>query len=308
MPPETFTLFHYPLSPFSEKMRAMLGYAQLPWQSVAVKEMPPRPVLATLAGGYRKVPVAQLGADIFCDTHLIASEVAALSGKPLLAVEQCSADVQAFVRETDMDIFLSCLLAGSGGGLLMKLVKSTSVIDTLKFLADRVAMGRKARVKAPSPRGAGAKLTAHLEGLEVRLQAQPYLFGDEPCHADFSAYHSLWFVVDLAEKPLLVDFPKVREWYLRMRSFNQPEVTALSADQALINASQAEPRPLPANASDNLLLGQEISLAPVDYGRDPVYGLLVAETPERWIIAREDAQVGTVHLHFPRQGFRVRAR
>ena len=308
MSPETFTLFHYPLSPFSEKMRAMLGYAQLPWQSVAVKEMPPRPVLATLAGGYRKVPVAQLGADIFCDTHLIASEVAALSGKPLLAVEQCPEDVQAFVRETDMDIFLSCLLAGSGGGLLMKLVKNTSVIDTLKFLADRVAMGRKARIKAPSPRAAGAKLTAHLEGLEARLQAQPYLFGDEPCHADFSAYHSLWFVVDLAEKPLLVDFPKVREWYLRMRSFNQPEVTTLSAGQALINASQAEPRPLPANASDNPLLGQEVSLAPVDYGRDPVYGLLVAETPERWIIAREDPQVGTVHLHFPRQGFRVRAR
>ncbi|MCH8497301.1 MAG: glutathione S-transferase family protein [Marinobacter sp.] len=308
MPPATFTLFHYPLSPFSEKMRAMLGYAELPWQSVAVREMPPRPVLAALAGGYRKVPVAQLGADVFCDTHLIASEVAALSGKPLLAVEQCSPEVQAFIRDTDMAVFLTCLMAGSGGGLLMKLVKSTSVLDTLKFLADRIAMGRKARVKAPSPRSARASLTKHLQGLEARLVGQPFLFGTEPCHGDFSAYHSLWFVVDLAEKPLLVDFPGVRAWYQRMHSFSQADVTPLSASQALANASEAQPRPLPANANDNLLLGQEVSLAPVDYGRDPVYGVLVAETADRWIVARQDAQVGTVHLHFPRHGFRVRAR
>ena len=34
-------LHHYTLSPFSEKARAMLGYAGLQWQSVTVAEMPP---------------------------------------------------------------------------------------------------------------------------------------------------------------------------------------------------------------------------------------------------------------------------
>ncbi|HBC20217.1 MAG TPA: glutathione S-transferase family protein, partial [Alcanivorax sp.] len=48
-------LHHYALSPFSEKVRAMLGYAGLDWQSVTVREMPPRPMLAPLAGGYRKI-------------------------------------------------------------------------------------------------------------------------------------------------------------------------------------------------------------------------------------------------------------
>ena len=35
-------LHHYTLSPFSEKARAMFGYAGLEWQSVTVAEMPPR--------------------------------------------------------------------------------------------------------------------------------------------------------------------------------------------------------------------------------------------------------------------------
>jgi hypothetical protein len=49
----------------------MLGYADLSWQSCITREMPPRPLLARLAGGYRKIPVAQIGADIFCDSRVL---------------------------------------------------------------------------------------------------------------------------------------------------------------------------------------------------------------------------------------------
>ncbi len=57
-------LYHYALSPFSEKIRAMLGYTGMSWESVTVREMPPRPQLDQLAGGYRRIPVAQIGADM----------------------------------------------------------------------------------------------------------------------------------------------------------------------------------------------------------------------------------------------------
>lgn len=67
-----FILHHYVLSPFSTKIRAMLGQAGLDWRSAITREMPPRPVLEVLAGGYRKIPVAQIGADVFCDTRVIA--------------------------------------------------------------------------------------------------------------------------------------------------------------------------------------------------------------------------------------------
>ena len=66
-------LYHYALSPFSEKIRAMLGYTGMSWESVTVPEMPPRPQLDRLAGGYRRVPVAQMGADILCDSKPMAT-------------------------------------------------------------------------------------------------------------------------------------------------------------------------------------------------------------------------------------------
>lgn len=95
-------LHHYPMSPFSEKIRAMLGYAGLGWQSVTVREMPPRPKLELLTGGYRKIPVAQIGADVFCDTRTIDREIAALGNKPELVLEDSSEAVQTFVRDTDL--------------------------------------------------------------------------------------------------------------------------------------------------------------------------------------------------------------
>ena len=64
-------LHHYDLSPFSEKIRLALGYKGLPWKSVKVEAVPPRPLMDVLTGGYRRVPVLQIGADVYCDTEVI---------------------------------------------------------------------------------------------------------------------------------------------------------------------------------------------------------------------------------------------
>ena len=71
-----FILHHYSMSPFSEKIRLMFGYAGLAWQSLPCPEMPPRPTVDPLSGGYRRIPIAQVGADIFCDSRLISAEIA----------------------------------------------------------------------------------------------------------------------------------------------------------------------------------------------------------------------------------------
>ena len=65
-------LHHYPQSPFAEKARLMLGFKGLSWRSVHIPPMSPKPDLTALTGGYRKTPVLQVGADIYCDTALIA--------------------------------------------------------------------------------------------------------------------------------------------------------------------------------------------------------------------------------------------
>jgi glutathione S-transferase len=61
-------LHHYPTSPFAEKTRLMLGYKNLPWKSVMIPMIMPKPDVVALTGGYRKTPILQIGADIYCDT------------------------------------------------------------------------------------------------------------------------------------------------------------------------------------------------------------------------------------------------
>ena len=64
-------LHQYAGSPFSEKVRALLGYKQVSYRMVDIPMIMPRPYVIPLTGGYRKTPVLQIGADIYCDTALI---------------------------------------------------------------------------------------------------------------------------------------------------------------------------------------------------------------------------------------------
>ena len=66
---------HFAGSPFSEKVRIAFGIKQLAWKSVTIPNMMPKPDLMPLTGGYRKTPVLQVGADIYCDTQLIMLEI-----------------------------------------------------------------------------------------------------------------------------------------------------------------------------------------------------------------------------------------
>ncbi|MEP5065142.1 glutathione S-transferase N-terminal domain-containing protein, partial [Roseibium sp.] len=68
-------LHNYPQSPVAEKVRVGLGIKKLPWASVEIPRLPPKPMLIKLTGGYRRTPVMQIGADIYCDSHAILREI-----------------------------------------------------------------------------------------------------------------------------------------------------------------------------------------------------------------------------------------
>lgn len=298
-------LYHYSMSPFAEKIRVMLGYTGIPWQSVRVREMPPRKVLSVLAGGYRKIPVAQIGADIFCDTRVITDELARISGKPELSLAAQPPEIIDFVRRTDLEIFFACVMSASDKRLLKKLIRETSLWNALLFLRDRLAMGKSSRVRTARGPKAKAVVLEHMANLEGML-ARDFLFGDRPCIADFSAYHGLWFVTDLGEKNWIEDYPKVKAWLARMRAFGHGSLTEIKDRQGLDAAKAAGPRPLPSR-SENDLTGQPVTVAPDDYGRDPVMGTLVFADDQRIVVSRSHRRVGEVHVHFPRQGFVITA-
>src|SRR3954451_21143458 len=68
-------LHHYETSPYAEKVRLGLGLKALAWGSVEIPVIMPKPDLTALTGGYRKTPVLQIGADIYCDSQLIMREL-----------------------------------------------------------------------------------------------------------------------------------------------------------------------------------------------------------------------------------------
>lgn len=296
-------LHHYAMSPFSEKIRVMLGYSQIPWQSVITREMPPRPHLdEILVGGYRKIPVAQQGADVFCDSRIITSEIAALCGKPELALEHCSNEIQQFVQRTDLEVFFACILSANSKALARKARASLSWLDLCKLLWDRINMGRKASVKMAGPKQAKLMVVAHLQQMEGLL-VNDFLFGATPTIADFAAYHGLWFIRDLAERSLISSYPRVNAWMNRIKAYGHGAPRVISTEDSVQAARETTPRGISEQDRQDARIGSVVSIAPSDYGQTPTRGKLVGASAQRWIIAREHPTVGVVHVHFPKQGF-----
>ncbi len=299
-------LHHYPMSPYAEKMRVLLGCAGLPWQSALTREMPPRPVLASLAGGYRKIPVAQDGADVFCDSRVISAEIARRVGRPELCLEGAPAAAADFARDTDSRMFFACVMHGNSLTMMRKVWKSMTLADIGRFAGDRYRMGRDAKVPMIKPQEAGPMLREHASRIEAMLQHE-FLFGSQPTIADFSAYHGLWFIRDLAERPLLAGHPRLNAWMDRVKAFGHGPHTQISGEQALAIARAAAPRTIDAADRTHPLIGKPVVVAPDDYAQVGTPGVLEAVTPARYIISRESAVTGRVHVHFSREGFELQS-
>lgn len=302
-------LHHYALSPFSEKIRAMLGYTGIPWQSVITSEMPPRPLLEPLAGGYRRIPVAQIGADVFCDTRTITTEIAALANMPELAIENCSPEIADFVVDVERNAFFACVLGGGSWALGRKVWRSMSMLNIARFFLDRIKMGGTIKVPVVKPQQAAGVIKDYLGRVESMLQAD-FLFGDKPNIADFAAYHCFWFVRDLGEKEMVNAFPKTNAWMDRIKAFGDGNPEEISAGDALNIAKEEAPREVVERLSSESLaaeplLGKTVLLAPSDYAQVPTEGVLVGRTAHSWILSRTHNQVGEVHVHFPRHAYEL---
>ena len=107
-------LHHYPMSPFSEKVRLILGHKQLAWKSVLIPSVMPKPDVVALTGGYRRTPFLQIGADIYCDTALIARRLVERgvrfvqlwhgSGQPWDAHDDLESNHRKLAHEADQPI------------------------------------------------------------------------------------------------------------------------------------------------------------------------------------------------------------
>lgn len=305
-------LHHYDASPFAEKTRLMLGYKQLSWRSVEIPRVMPKPDLTALTGGYRKTPVLQVGADIYCDTALIARRLEAEKITPSLFPEGHELTAASFAQWADAVMFQHAVtLVFQPASIAVRMGKLPPAAQQA-FVADRAALfsgGSATRLPLEQAKLQWPVMMARLQQ-QLGREEGDFLFG-EASVADFAMAHPLWFLKGThVTAPLVDDYPDVAAWLGRVLGFGHGAHSPLSAEEAIAIAHDAVPAALPDedfSESLGLKVGQQVNVAATDYGVDPVQGELLCVADESIILRREDERAGTVHVHFPRLGFRIEA-
>lgn len=299
-------LHHYDISPYAEKIRLAFGLKGLAWRSVIQPMVLPKPDLMPLTGGFRRTPVLQVGADIYCDTLRIAVELDRRRPDPPLLPEDGSG-------------FDAVLATWAERVLMWPTARYVTGMnrDRLSegFFRDRSAMRGHA---APDMEKVAADLS-HQEG-QLRLMlgwVEDLLAGPAsalatrtPRLADFALYQRLWWLKALDGKAAhaLAGYPRIADWMARVAAIGHGPRAELAPADALRIASEAEPAPAPSTgAPGDIPPGRRVRVATEDFALDPVEGETVHATPTEITIRREDPKTGRIHVHFPRLGYEVTA-
>jgi glutathione S-transferase len=294
-------LHHYPTSPYSEKIRLALGLKHLAWRSVLISPVTPRPELTPLTGGYRRTPVLQIGADIYCDTQLILRRLQLLCPEPSLFPGQSEGVSTALAWWWERSAFLPAV------GVVAALNPGRFPPE---FVAERkVFLGFELTDMPPRLPLYVQQLAAHLDWLTWMLaDGRPFLLGDAPSGADLAAYHIIWFLRRNGggKAETMLSLERLFAWYDRVAAIGHGQQQEMSAAEALRIGREFEPAPVNiAGGGDpsGLKPGQSISVTPDDTGREPVVGVLVTADTQEIVIRRNDPVAGEMQIHFPRAGF-----
>jgi len=302
-------LHHFEASPFSEKIRVIFGFKRIAWQSVLIPRILPKPDLMPLTGGYRRTPVMQIGADIFCDTQIIMRELERRYPTPTLFPNGNAGLPWMVGQWTDRTFFLSTvnLVFGSLGDKVPQ-----------EFIADRTKLrGAPFDVKAmtaalPHHRD---QVRSHIDMVEAQLGGRAgdgersWLLGAFSL-ADVSAYMNVWYMrTNLANTDeFLKEFPRVLAWERRVRELGHGTRSDIPAQQALDIARQASATTRPqADAGDptGRKVGDRVAVVADEAVRTAVSGEIVSLSAQHVAIRRHDEKVGDVVVHFPRSGYQV---
>ncbi|WP_338691944.1 MULTISPECIES: glutathione S-transferase family protein [unclassified Bradyrhizobium] len=285
-------LHQYDISPYSEKIRGALGLKGLTWWACNQPSIMPKPELIALTGGYRRIPVLQIGRDVYCDSELILDEIERRFPAP--SIFACGrATAETYRLWADEKLFPTVV------GLLF----SGDWDVSEAFIADRSALrGRPfdpEAFRAAVP-GLTEALHRHLRLLEMQLEnGNAFLAGEQPGAADLQVFHNVAFIRwgKGRTTALLDQHPGLRAWEAKMRAIGHGIRHDIGKDDALRVAREA-----PVSAAVG---GARVSYQINDANSPPIAGRLVAEDPQRVSILLENPFAGTVVVHLPTTGGRL---
>jgi hypothetical protein len=179
------------------------------------------------------------------------------------------------------------------------------------FGADRAAMSTG--MNRLRPGDATAAYKSYLRRINDMLDGQDFVLGSAPCVADFACYHPLWFTAKRVPvmAGILAATPAVLAWMERMAAFGHGAMEKYSATEAIaacaVSTGAAAQLDTIFQDEHGIPLGSRVTIAADVFGQEATEGELVAATRTRYTLRRSDERAGTVHVHFPRVGYVLRA-
>lgn len=302
-------LHQYAASPFSEKVRCLLGYKQQDYHMVEIPVIMPKPDLMALTGGYRKTPVLQIGADIFCDTAAICRVIDHLFPDNSIYPESEDALLTAAAHWTDTFLFKLAVAVAFQPKAVANSELFSDQEAAAAFMADRAALSEGSNELSVDLRIAQSHWSLHMGRLDNQLKAAHFIGGDQPNIVDFSTYHCCWFVYNNDSlKSELDQFKALAEWMVRMASFGQGNSEFMTGEDAVGVAKDSVIAP---GSGDTYLAegepapGDTVDIMPIDYGFQPTRGELMGSSIDEFVLKRVDERAGEVAVHFPRIGFQI---
>jgi len=298
---EELILHHYWASPFSERARQYLALKKLPWRSVETPNALPKPDLIALTGGYRRAPVLQIGADIYCDTQMMLRELERrFPENPIADREEF-----AIAYWLDGSTFIATV------SLLFGLM---SDYLPLEFIQDRETMFDKASFSIAAAKDAIPQLKIQWRTNAAFLadwlgDGRDYLRGDHPRALDAICAMNVRMIAQLAPavaESVLTEFPLLSAWIERVGAIGYGSFSPMTASEALQVARKADPKPLLSGQNarpDEPAYGREVCVRASDYGKEPVCGSLVFLDSHEIAVRRSCKDLGDVVVHFPRAGY-----
>lgn len=308
--PTSEVIFHaYPQSPVAEKVRVAFGIKGLAWRSVEIPRLPPKPMLTALTGGYRRTPVMQIGADIYCDSQCIIRELERRYPSPSLMPTSEQGLMWCLSRWTDgplFDLTVRQVLGAAGDSL----DKDFAADRGRLYLGDDWAAGLK-QANADLPHLL-SQMRAPLSWLNAQLSdGRAFLLGALPAAIDAQFYHVVWFFRGRwSDGPsFLSEFKDLVRWEENIRDIGHGTSSALDPQEAISIAKGEEPMAMTgvaAHEPQGFSVGQLVTIVPdVNGGEQPVAGKIRNADAETVSIERTAEDVGTVCVHFPRSGYRI---
>ena len=302
-------LHHYPQSPVAEKIRMTFGIMSLEWQSVQIPRIPPKPLLMPLTGGYRRTPVLQIGADIFCDSQAIALQLG-LHSSHTPAFRPSNKAYELIFGNFGETILFS---------LTVRVVLTTSMgVAAEEFIKDRGSLyfepGWTVQEMKDSLSSILLQLQSAFDLIDRHLQKNgPFMNGNSPSYADAVVQHCVWFLCGRWEggNDFIKSFNALCKQRELITSLGHGKSHDISAKQALEIANghfSKAPIGIKTTQTGGLIKGQKVKIRPNGNTSDPdVRGTLRYLDKTKIVIDHAHEDVGEVAIHFPILGYQILA-